>query len=97
MGHLGMLNGGGPDFLKLLGMACLGTRRPQPPTPILPWKQEQVGKCLLPCASLLPTPPPCLAEPTLFSSLLYLLKKVKGVLFLLCIQIKEGDVIYLFI
>lgn len=47
-------------------------------------------------ALCLPPPPPCLAEPTLFSSLLYLLKKVQGVLFLLCIQIKEGDVIYLF-
>lgn len=52
--HLDILNGSGPNFLKRLGMACLGTWGPYPPTPVLPWKQEPEGKSLSPCPCSFP-------------------------------------------
>ena len=82
-------------------MACLGTWGPYPPTPVLPWKRELEGKSLSPCPCSFPassSPSPSrLAEPALFSSLLYLLQKYRLSCFSYAYRSRKGMLfIYLF-
>lgn len=60
VGHLGILNGGGPDFLKLPGLACLGPWRPSTSHPHFAMEAEARRQAFVagPPSSLLPPPPP---------------------------------------
>lgn len=85
---------------KLLGMACLGTWEPYPPSPVLPWKLEQEGKSLslCPCSFprlLLPLPLPAWLSQHFFL-LSFICSKSTG-----CsvspVHTDQGRVCYLFI